>query len=301
MSLKEKLEGGPILLEVIPPNRRASEKYVRSFVENHVKRALDYCEIDAINLPEVAEENFRGEPFYKNMDPRDFAAILRDECGDTEVVVNKIVVHCKSGAQELEEWASTALGDYGIRNVVAVGGNSSMYKYPGPTVIEANAILREAGLCCGNIMIPERYDEARRMLSKTESGAEFFTTQATFSTTRLLKTLGGYHSLCGKHRIKPAAVLVSLAPVSDRDDLDFVRWLGVDIGRLTERKLLADGPKGLPESSMDLAEAGWREILSQSPSYEGIPLGLNIEYISRHNFEYALQMARKLIGVSRTR
>ncbi|MFQ5804136.1 MAG: hypothetical protein ACE5JQ_14695, partial [Candidatus Methylomirabilales bacterium] len=70
------------MLEVIPPQRRASEKSVSKFINNYVLRASRQFEIDAFNIPEVVEENYRGEPFYRNMDPRMFAERLRDLCGD---------------------------------------------------------------------------------------------------------------------------------------------------------------------------------------------------------------------------
>ncbi len=295
MSLREKLGDRPVMMEVIPPSRRAKEKFVVRFIDSYVQKALNTCEIDAVNIPEIVEENYRGRPLYKNMDPREFSRVLRSICGHRDVVVNKIVVHCRSGLDELAEWAFVTTEDYGVHNVVAVGGNSSRHRYPGPTVLEANRMMRDTGLLCGNIMIPERRDEARRMLMKTRAGADFFTTQAIFSSSRLLEVLRTYDSLCKRRDLDHATVFLSFTPVSDQNDLDFLHWLGVEIDSETERGLLAGESKDLARPSIDLALANWRRVLSESRSYGGIPLGLNIEYVTRHNFDDALEMGKRLI------
>ncbi len=298
MSLRSRLGDRPVMVEVIPPGRRASEKAVRSLIENYVREAVEQCEPDAINVPEIVDENYRGDPFYRNMDPRSFCDALRDVLGEREVVVNKIVAHCKAGPAELERWA-TSLKDHSIQNVIAVGGASSKHNYPGPTVPEANRILREAGLCCGNIMIPERRGEARRMLEKTVSGAEFFTTQAVFTADRSIEILRRYQALCKEEGVKPAAVFVSFAPVADGDDLEFLSWLGSAIPPEMERRLLAGGTEGLAMSSIQLAEENWRRILSEGGTQGRAPLGINVEYISRHNFGHAVEMGKRLSKIAR--
>ncbi len=90
---------------------------------------------------------------------------------------------------------------------------------------------------------------------------------------------------------------MSFTPVSDRDDIEFLRWLGVNIGQDTERELVAGGQSRLAESSVELAVANWQRIRAEKGSYGGIPVGLNLEYISRHNLDNAVEMGRRLIEV----
>ncbi|MFQ5920043.1 MAG: hypothetical protein ACE5I4_08400 [Thermoplasmata archaeon] len=267
-------------------------------MDKYVEQTLKQCRVDAINLPEIADENFRGEPFYRNHDPREFAKVLRNQLGPQEIVVNKIVVHLDGGPQELTKWAQATRSDYGVPNVVAVGGTSSSHDYPGPTVLEANELMREHEILCGNIMIPERADEARRMLKKTETGADFFTTQVVFTPDRLLQVLERYSGLCRDRAIEPAAVLVSFAPVSDGNDLDFLRWLGVHIGPETATQLASQGANGLARTSMDLAVENWEHILSKNDAFRKVSLGLNVEYINRHNFRHAPEMGARLMEVT---
>ena len=61
-----------------------------------------------------------------------------------------------------------------------MGGNTRHHRYPGPSVSEANVIARHImeakgmdNLIIGNICLPERRDEAKRMLFKTLAGAQF--------------------------------------------------------------------------------------------------------------------------------
>lgn len=294
MSLRQRLRNTPVMLELIPPPQRAGERFVRNLLERYVKSAYEQLEIDACNVPEIVEENHRGEPFRRNMDPREFVLRMRSACGDEEVVVNKIVAHCQGGEEELTRWAESTRDEYGIRNVVAVGGSSSQFRYPGPTVLKANQILRGADLLVGNIMIPERDHEAGRMLVKTLHGAQFFTTQVVFSVQEFLDELRRYRTLCEAQGVDPATVFVSFAPVSDGDDLTFLRWLGIRITPAMEDQLL-NGTPDPAAASAEMAVRNWRRIRHQQEGYQGVPLALNVEYINRHNFAPAIALARRLI------
>ncbi|NIN69784.1 MAG: hypothetical protein GTO63_34910 [Anaerolineae bacterium] len=295
MSLRDRFDKRPVLLEVIPPGRRASEAYIKRYIEKYLTKALDFMEFDAINIPEIVDENFRGEPFYRNVEPRDFASMGRTACGDREVVVSKIVVHCRGGRPELEDWATATLQGYGIQNVVAVGAYLPDFDYPGPGVLEANEVLKAAGLTCGNVMIPEREGEAQKMLGKTLGGAEFFTTQAVFSSGLFVEVLEGYYALCVEAGISPAAVFASFTPVSEKYDIEFLRWLGVSIDAVTEGRLLAGGKEDLARASIEMALENWRKLQSAASRHKGAVLGLNVEYIHRHNFEPTLDMAKRLV------
>ncbi len=284
----------PVLLELIPVHRRASEKSVSSFFDRYVLQALDRLEINGFNIPEIVDENFRGEPFYRYMDPRDFARVVRENGGAQECVVSKVVVHCRGGRPELEEWAEATLRDYGIRNVVAVGAYLPDFDYPGPSVLEANEVLKSVGLTCGNVMIPEREGESQRMLAKTEAGTDFFTTQAIFSVDRFIQVLEKYYALCDERSLPCAAVLASFTPVSEEYDIEYIRWLGANIEPATERGLMVNGEEGLAAASIELAVKNWRRIRSALEKHEGASVGLNIEYIHRHNFEATMEMGSRL-------
>ncbi|TLZ50944.1 MAG: hypothetical protein E6K18_06200 [Methanobacteriota archaeon] len=174
--------------------------------------------LDAINLPEILDENHAGMPFYRNMDPRRFATRLKEDL-PVETIVNKVVVHLP-GSAGFESWLKESLYAYGLKNFVFVGGASSRIKYPGPTVPESNRRLREVvqsgfEAAIGNILIPERPAEVERLLGKTLSGCRFFTTQVLFEPEPVATVLRRYGEACGYEGIEPATILLSFAPVAD--------------------------------------------------------------------------------------
>ena len=267
---------------------------------NRVVQALrSLPRVDAVNVPEVLDENHIGAPFYRNLDPRDFALRLRDHA-DVEIIVNKVVVHLAS-ERAFRNWLSDTMSIFGLRNVVCVGGTRHHLQYPGPTVVEANRILREegqtAGLAdatCGNITIPDRPGEASRLLTKTRAGCDFAATQVLFDAAAVKSLLADYDVRCRAARIEPAAILLSFAPVSDYADVELLRWLGAPISNGMESRLLYTH-SGVAEASVQVAVDLWRDV-REFVDKEGlaVPIGINVEVVSAHNFDLAVEIAKRL-------
>src|SRR5947209_3621018 len=92
---------------------------------------------------------------------------------------------------------------------------------------------------------------------------------------------------------KPTTVLLSFAPVSDFQDLEFLAWLGASVTPRTEEALAASDEKSLGRSSLELARTLWSHLSAAAlQSRPAVPLGVNIEEVSLHNFDLAVQMAR---------
>ncbi len=298
MPLLDRLRDFPIVLEVVPPHRRASETTLRKAVQRvrDATRAIPH--LDAINLPEILDENHSGMPFYRNLDPRRFAHMLREDL-PAETIVNKVVVHLPGNAG-FESWLKEGLYGYGLRNFVFVGGASSRIKYPGPTVPEANRRLQEMGrgggvdAAVGNILIPERMGEVERLLGKTLSGCRFFTTQVLFEPEPVASVLRRYGEACAFEGVEPATILLSFAPVADYEDVEFLVWLGATVTAETEAHLLPEGSApGL--ASLEVARSIFTRIRDAvAGTRNPVPLGVNVEEISTHNFELAVKMASEI-------
>src|SRR5437870_2547112 len=190
---REALASTPVVLEIVPPGRRVTEKAVNTFVERVRDSVRSLKNLDAVNIPEVLEENHAGQPFYRDLDPRDFAALL---------------------------------GDLGVDPIVTV--------------------------------------------------------------------LRAYGRRCSSQNLKPATVLLSFAPVSDYQDIEFLVWLGATVSSRTEEALLPSpgGPPG--RASLDVAHTLWSHLhAAAAQSQPPVPLGVNIEEVSAHNFDLAVQMARE--------
>jgi 5,10-methylenetetrahydrofolate reductase len=296
-AFRKSLASTPVVLEIVPPPRRASEKAVSTLAERVRDAVASLGTLDGINLPQVLEENHQGQPFLRNLDPRDFAKRLGEDLG-IDPIVNHVVAHEPSAAA-YRRWAKESIETHGVRSFVLVGGTSGRVRYPGPTVLEANQILRAAAkghadVALGNIAIPDRENEVDRLVEKTQAGCDFFTSQVLFEAEPMATVLRAYGKRCAAQGLPPATVLLSFAPVSDYQDLEFLAWLGASVTTRTEEALFASDD-GIPgRSSFEVARTLWSHLrAAAAQSRPAVPLGVNIEEVSLHNFDLAVQMARE--------
>src|SRR3989442_3769485 len=116
---RERPASVPVVLEIVPPGRRASGKAVQSFVDRLREAMRSLRTLDAINIPEVLDENHAGQPFYRDMDPRDFATLLGGD-QPADPISNKVVAHVPSPTA-LRRWIRESLEPYRLRNLGFVG------------------------------------------------------------------------------------------------------------------------------------------------------------------------------------
>lgn len=294
-SLEEALTARPLFFEPVPPAARTPRARVDERLDAVAELVRGTPRVDAIDVPELVDENHEGKPRYRSGDIRGYALALQERTG-RPAVVNKVVAHVEDAAA-LEAWARETAAQ-GIRYAVLVGGASRYIPYPGPGVVEANrrcrSVFREAGGGIGNIAIPQRTGEAHRMLTKTRAGAAFFTTQILFDSDQVVQLVREYDLLCRQAAIAPAAVLVSFAPIADDQDVEFVRWLGADISEAAETAILGEDDQGVASRSEERALLVW-ETLTRSVSEENlsVPLGVNVEQISPRHLEQAGHLLRE--------
>ena len=107
---------------------------------------LSQTHIDAINIPEVHDENERGERPVQNLEraeAREFGRLLQDNVG-IEAIVNRVTVH--NNLQTQTNWIKETFYDYDIENLILVGGEASRIDYPGPSVNAASEFIIPANL-----------------------------------------------------------------------------------------------------------------------------------------------------------
>ncbi len=299
-SLLDRLDHYPLLFEPVPPARRVAASSVERVVDDLVRSLQGISRLCAVNVPEVLEENHDGQPFYRTVDPRDFAVRLGARLG-LDPIVNKVVVHLASRGA-FRRWAQETVHARGIRNVVLVGGSSRLRRYAGPSVVEASGILNHLyrthdvreGLV-GNVSLPSREGEAERLFTKTLCGGRFSTTQILFDTGELEPLLAGYDRLCREFEVPAATIIVSVAPISDLHDLEFVRWLGATVPPSVEERLLRGGSAEAQRQSIALALRVWHQALAfRRRRRLKVPLGVNVEQLSHHNLSAAVAMAQAM-------
>jgi 5,10-methylenetetrahydrofolate reductase len=289
MTLQEKILNPSVpvtLFEVVPPAADQPQAINESLTE--LRRVTQF--VDGVNLPEIHDEERGAErtsKFVPRVEPRAFGSRIQRELG-AEVVLNRVVVH----DPKPEIWFRETCLERGLRHIVLVGGESTGARYPGPSVMEAAALVRRERLpiTLGGITIPSRKNESDRIRIKSRAGVDFFTSQILFDSNDVVWLMQRLNGL-------QARIFLSFAPVSHRRDLQFLRWLGADIPQDLDRFLLGS-EEGAPaatclERSLDLAQRILMDVFDNLPP-DPPPLGLNIEHINRRNFSPAIKMLDRL-------
>ncbi|MBT7516101.1 MAG: hypothetical protein HN655_09595 [Candidatus Marinimicrobia bacterium] len=291
-----------VAYEILPP--REKDGTLNSYAEI-ISSLLSQTHIDAINIPEVLDENGRGDrpvENYKRGEPREFGRLLQDIVG-VEAIINRVVVH-ESFETQLR-WIEETNKIYEIENMIIVGGESSKVEYPGPSV---NDVLKKVSreynqnggdIFCGGIAIPSRDKESKNLIIKSKHGSEFFTTQVLYDSKNIIKMIDHYQERCNELNTFPRRLLLSFAPVSSQKNIDFLKWLGVEIPEETER-YLHGRPGAMTDRSLDVAI----EVLNDTLDYITknnlkVPIGLNVEHIMSYNFQSSVEMLQELARIYR--
>jgi hypothetical protein len=108
-----------------------------------------------------------------------------------------------------------------------------------------------------------------------------------------------YQERCDKVNTFPRRILLSFAPVSSQKNIDFLKWLGVEIPKDTER-YLNGRPGSMTERSLDVAIEVLNEILAFITNNNlKVPVGLNVEHIMSYNFQSSVEMLQELANIYR--
>ena len=92
---------------------------------------------------------------------------------------------------------------------------------------------------------------------------------------------------------------MSFAPVSSQKNIKFLKWLGVEIPKETEKILIEDLSK-MSERSMEIAVKVLEETLKHlNENNIIVPIGLNVEHIMSYNFQASIEMLQELSRIYR--
>ena len=302
MRIKDKIKRPrrPVVVyEILPPREKAGT--LNSYAAN-ISSLLSQTHIDAINIPEVRDEIGRGERPVKNQlraEPREFGKLLQDIVG-IESIVNRVVVHQNLKKEMI--WFEETYNKYEIENLITVGGESRNITYPGPSVKKALEAIKQnekLNVLCGGISIPSREKESLKMIEKSKNGSEFFTTQVLYDSSKIIRMISHYQKRCDEQNTFPRRLLLSFAPVSSKKNIDFLKWLGVDIPVNTEEYLNENDQK-MTERSMEISINVLNETLKfLNENKIVVPIGLNVEHIMSYNFQASIEMLQELARIYR--
>lgn len=92
-------------------------------------------------------------------------------------------------------------------------------------------------------------------------------------------------------------IFLSFAPLTTSADLALLKWLGVQIPKKTE-DLIKTGWLGLGWRSQQVCQDILEDILSfVQKEHIGVPIGLNVEHINRHNYESSFSLLERLTNL----
>ena len=307
-SFSSSLKRKPLIFTALPlrDNRTGDSSHDGKILSNLESRKKDlagelksFARLNAVSVPELVEENHEGKPRYNSIYTRSLSRGTADLIGK-DAIINKVVVHMET-YEKFVEWM-TETYSLGLKSMIFVGGNTRHHRFPGPSVSEANLIARHLkslnkleDLTIGNICLPERREEAKRMLFKTVSGAQFFTTQILFDSSQMINLLQEYNRLCSIAEVTPSTVLLSFAPLRSNADLNLLDFLGVELPDKPRNYILESGDSsGSPKRSVINALKVYLEVIAASEKESiSVPLGVNIEQLTRSNFKTSMLMLKE--------
>ena len=274
-----------VLYEMLPPKAGDAKE-----LETLLTLAQSVAgSVDGINIPEIREELRNGagrRRLPERIEPRAFAQAIQESV-NTEAVVNRVTV--REAVSEQRQWLRESFYGFGVRNLILVGGESHTIHYPGPSVAEAASLAAEESLeyLLGGITIPSRSHEVKRIRSKYACGLRFFTTQVLLDSNDIVDLVQGLNGL-------DIRILLSFAPISHLRDLEFLRWLGVDIPQDVPWVIQQTGRASeAVEKSIALASKILTDVLDRLPEHPP-GIGINVEQITRRNAGPSQQMLAQL-------
>ena len=108
----------------------------------------------------------------------------------------------------------------------------------------------------------------------------------------VIKMIKNYQERCDRANTFPRRILLSFAPVSSQRNINFLKWLGVEIPKDTER-YLNGRPGAMTDRSLDVAIEVLNEILDYIIQNNlRVPVGLNVEHIMSYNFQSSVEMLK---------
>lgn len=131
------------------------------------------------------------------------------------------------------------------------------------------------------------------MLAKTESGCSFFTTQLLFEDDKLKNVLLEYDRACKEKSIQPARIFLSFSTAEDYYDIEFFKWLGVEIHEKTEEEMKK--AEDMREYCADRIKMIYDAVLKfKKGNNISVPLGLNVAQVNVRNLDFSLNLAKEL-------
>ena len=116
-----------------------------------------------------------------------------------EAIINRVTVHGSDRSQK--DWLVETEEEFGIENVILVGGESGKIKYSGPSVVRLSEVVgllnsdNGTEIFLGGIAYLAERLSLKECKGNPRSGIDFFTTQVLYDSKDICKMLTYYGRL----------------------------------------------------------------------------------------------------------
>ncbi|MCX7759050.1 MAG: methylenetetrahydrofolate reductase [bacterium] len=271
-----------VIFEVICPPLNWQYAKKMEFIQR-ISKIMIKNNIVYLNLPEIVDENRNGDrtfkfsPKMKNyIFAREVVSYAKTEFNyNIEPIIN-IVVPLIPKEKFLDHFDE--IYGMGYRNFIFVGKDRSDIEYPGYEVTDATYIIKSkySDVRVGGIVIFHRDNELKRLIKKMGVGMDFFVSQIIYETVDLKSFLSSVFDV-------DISIYVSVAPICSYKELDFLRWLGVNLEQVkfVENDIKTQSLNYIKKVVIDLLEINLLNIYKRKGTF----LGVNVEHITYSNLE----------------
>ncbi|AEV82322.1 5,10-methylenetetrahydrofolate reductase [Actinoplanes sp. SE50] len=281
---------GVLLFSITPPKRSTPEERIKEIAEVTLER-LGRLDLDGLILYDIDDESDRNPverpfPFLASHDP---AQYYETHLGAWKQPV--IIYRCvgKYAEEELRDWMRGVDPEQVLGVFVGASSGGKAVRTGLRRAQELRAEVRPE-LPLGAVVIGERPEEHRRMLTKQDRGASFFISQVVYHVNETKNLISDYFYECRARDIPPRTMIFTLSLCGSLKTLEFLRWLGVDVPRWLENSLrhTADPLAESYKHCLDIARD-----LRDFCEHLGVPYGFNIESVSirREEIEATTRLA----------
>ncbi|MSN96339.1 5,10-methylenetetrahydrofolate reductase [Campylobacter sp. FMV-PI01] len=276
--LCEKLKEGSVLLYGITPPKIGTSIDKTYEISSKLKNRIPSDLIDGFIIYDLQDESLRNSDerifeFFDTIKPEIYHEKFLN---DYEAVIYKVVN--KFSKDEFLNFINKNKNP-----VVFVGSSSSKdsVKFSLKDAYKIKNSLNPNTLM-GGICIPERHnlknDEHFRVAKKSIFGCKFFITQAVYDLESAKKFIDDY----AKMSIEKRQIIFTLTPCGSSKMLNFMKWLGIYVGKEIEKTLL--NSQNMLEKSISLSLDMFKFLNTYSKN-KGISIGVNVESISKTKVE----------------
>ncbi|MFT2109584.1 methylenetetrahydrofolate reductase [Marinomonas sp. 2405UD68-3] len=271
------------------PPKSSTEDTMLTEISQKLMDRLNHIEVDGLIVYDIQDESSRTDkprpfPFMETHDPRKWSNRLNTLSGKPVITYKSVSARSEG---EFIGWLDESWSTYGIRDLVLVGSPSSESDIKLPLAKAYHCLKNQPqAFNLGGVTIAERHaikgDEHTRLMNKSESGCDFFISQAVYNPQATIDLISRYARGCRDQGIQPKRIILTFTPCGSAKTLEFMEWLGISVPEATRHRIL-DAKEPLAES-IRVCRNALEQIIEATLDLE-IPLGLNIESLTNRKSE----------------